>query len=133
MGFYALLLDELTTSLITNSISYLESKGITTKMWSRSNVVLYPQYFSDRLSVITNNESEELFNILKDNDIITRKGVINRNPKSSGWLKIAKELFSESSLLLDYEEQLQELMLSAFGFHEFVSTDCDKILNWLYQ
>lgn len=102
-------------------------------MWRRAHVSLYPHYFSDRLPSFTSNESIELLNILQKNEFVTSSGMISRNPKSSGWMVTAESEFSDPVLLVEFSEELQELMLSAFAFHEFVSTDANIILKWLYK
>jgi len=129
VGFLAMERDENTLQRILDTQSLLAGKSVQTKLWKIGRPIIYPTFFSDN-TALPLSASEEIYEILLRNSFLDNEGYLVRNPRSSNWLEIVSQSFSQPPTLQRYEEHIRELLNVAFGYHEFTSEAAANILQW---
>ena len=122
--------DQQTLSAIQNTEQLLQNKGVRTRLWIVNRPHIHAHFFSDELP-LTELESEELYYILLDNELLDNKGLLIRNPRSSRLTETLLSHFSQPQLLTAHMDSITELMNVAFGFHEFTASNANQIMRWI--
>ncbi len=109
-------------------VSKLKSSGALVELIRIKPLALKYNFFSDRITGLSELLSAKIYNLFLNAKIIDKKGFLLEDPRASSWRESLSSISAEispDSLIAD-KSPIAEEMNVAFAFHEITSDFMDK-------
>eukprot|EP01026_Neomeris_dumetosa_P081638 TRINITY_DN9207_c0_g1_i2.p1 TRINITY_DN9207_c0_g1~~TRINITY_DN9207_c0_g1_i2.p1 ORF type:complete len:387 (-),score=41.11 TRINITY_DN9207_c0_g1_i2:409-1569(-) len=126
--------DKRTLEGVQSSIEYLQSVGTTTLELQHHRLPLTQTFFSERIAEVSDDMSNKIYLVFKDNGLLDDEGYLNDNPRKSDWREhLSKEIPDLSDKLVSDESAISEALNVAYAQHEIVRDFTQEVLKWFEE
>ena len=113
------------------AVQKMKEGGVQAKHIRLGPVALNDRFFSDRIHVYNQVQSEKMVQALRDAKMLDTSGMLKDSPRVSSWRSIVRPLVDKSDTLRADASPVSEVMNVAYGQHEMSRDGVEEALRFL--
>mmetsp|Transcript_3694 Transcript_3694/g.11029 ORF Transcript_3694/g.11029 Transcript_3694/m.11029 type:complete len:351 (+) Transcript_3694:222-1274(+) len=134
VAFIHMLRDYRTADRVAQNQKLLRARGVPCEQFEVKETAIHRSYFSTRSRAITDAESEQIFDALRDGSFLSPEYFLKEDPRKSAWRQhIQKRLpdIAQKDGLVTDQSQISELLNVAFAGHELTAQHVSDAVQFL--